>query len=548
MALKKFNFNATPQFEPLPGTNQQKNNAGGFSFVIDKWKMLERFLILGSDKGTYYVSEQKLTLDNARCVLACADENPKKLLDVLTQISVEGRAPRNDQALFALAILAAKSPQTLKNFDITTVARIGTHIYDFVGYVESQGLRKWGRSFRTLVGKWYLQDIDNLMYQVVKYRQRNGWSHKDLLRLSHVKPDTAMRNAVFSWITKGITESELYPGSKLNHFDCLQSAKTEAEVILILERSHLPWECVPTGFLKSPAVWESLLPTLPMTAMVRNLGRLSAIGMLTADSEAERQICAKLSNQEYIHKSRLHPIAILKALKTYEQGHGDKGKLTWTRNMLVAHALEAAFYLAFKNVTPTGKRLMLALDVSGSMGSTAIAGLNMTAREGSAAMALVTNNVEENCFFTMFSDGNRNNYPHKGIIPFKFEKGTFLIPFINAISGLPFGGTDCSLPMMYALENRIPIDAFIVYTDSETWAGDIHPTQALKLYREMSGIDAKEVVVGMTATEFTIADPSDDRQMDVVGFDASAPAVINDFIRGGTPSAVAAEEEPTVEE
>jgi 60 kDa SS-A/Ro ribonucleoprotein len=39
-------------------------------------------------------------------------------------------------------------------------------------------------------------------------------------------------------------------------------------------------------------------------------------------------------------------------------------------------------------------------------------------------------------------------------------------------------------------------------------------------------------VVGMTATEFTIADPSDAGMLDVVGFDAAAPAVMADFSRG----------------
>jgi 60 kDa SS-A/Ro ribonucleoprotein len=33
---------------------QAQNNAGGYSFVIDKWKRLDRFLIIGSSGGTYY--------------------------------------------------------------------------------------------------------------------------------------------------------------------------------------------------------------------------------------------------------------------------------------------------------------------------------------------------------------------------------------------------------------------------------------------------------------------------------------------------------------
>ena len=49
----------TPQTEPLPG--QIPNAAGGFYYPIDDWTLLDRFLILGSEAGTYYVSPVALT-------------------------------------------------------------------------------------------------------------------------------------------------------------------------------------------------------------------------------------------------------------------------------------------------------------------------------------------------------------------------------------------------------------------------------------------------------------------------------------------------------
>ena len=77
------------------------------------------------------------------------------------------------------------------------------------------------------------------------------------------------------------------------------------------------------------------------------------------------------------------------------------------------------------------------------------------------------------------------------------------------MSDLRFGGTDCALPMRYAIEREREVDAFVIYTDSETWAGDIDPVQALREYRERSGIAARLVVVGMISNGFTIADPDD---------------------------------------
>lgn len=104
--------------------------------------------------------------------------------------------------------------------------------------------------------------------------------------------------------------------------------------------------------------------------------------------------------------------------------------------------------------------------------------------------------------------------------------------FVLAMAaGLPFGGTDVALPMIYARKRGLEIDAFVVYTDSETWAGAIHPVQALQAYRRQTGIPARLVVVGMVSNGFSVADPDDAGMLDVVGFDTAAPALITDFIR-----------------
>lgn len=94
---------ATPQSEPSMNTKtpQIKNDAGGFVFEVSKWIMLERFLILGSEGGTYYVTEQKLTRDNAKNVIECIKEDANRVIDTIVAISDAGRAPKNDPALAA---------------------------------------------------------------------------------------------------------------------------------------------------------------------------------------------------------------------------------------------------------------------------------------------------------------------------------------------------------------------------------------------------------------------------------------------------------------
>jgi 60 kDa SS-A/Ro ribonucleoprotein len=111
---------------------------------------------------------------------------------------------------------------------------------------------------------------------------------------------------------------------------------------------------------------------------------------------------------------------------------------------------------------------------------------------------------------------------------------------------LPFSSTDCSLPMVRALENKEHVDAFVIYTDSETYMGKIHPQAALEQYRAATGIDAKLIVVGMTSNCLTIADPKDLNTLNLAGFDTATPRMINDFISGGLlpPPAPAAAASP----
>jgi 60 kDa SS-A/Ro ribonucleoprotein len=100
---------------------------------------------------------------------------------------------------------------------------------------------------------------------------------------------------------------------------------------------------------------------------------------------------------------------------------------------------------------------------------------------------------------------------------------------VKAVSDLPFGGTDCALPMLYAQALERGIDTFVIYTDSDV--GRHHPP-GRRSPRLPPGIDARLVVVGMVSNGFSVADPNDGGMLDVVGFDTATPQLISDFARG----------------
>ena len=540
-----FSTRRTPQSEPIPGTTQVRNSNGGFSFPVDDWVRLERFLILGSEGGSYYATERKLTFDNAEAVQRCVGADGLRTVARIVEISESGRAPKNDPAILALAIAASFGDDATRRaalHALPKVCRIGTHLFHFAEYVD--GMRGWGRGLRKAVANWYEeQEAGKLAYQAVKYQARDGWSHRDLLRLSHPKPQTESRKTVYHWITQGWpgVGDAPHPDEALKliwAFERAKRATSAGEISSLIRTYGLPREAVPSTYLNDVSVWAALLATqMPMTALIRNLATMTRVGLLTSGSEATGRVAELLTDEARLKSARVHPIALLSALKTYAQGRGERGTNTWTPVGKITDALNTAFYKSFRNVDATNKRWLLALDVSGSMDRGTIAGVpGLSPRVASAAMALVTSATEPDCQMVAFTAGGggmggRWGGGESGLTPLSLTSRQRLDDVVKQVSSLPMGGTDCALPMVWALKNQVEIDAFVVYTDSETWHGSIHPVQALREYRDRMGIAAKLIVVGMVANEFTIADPSDGGMLDVVGFDTASPQLIADFAR-----------------
>lgn len=556
---KLFNRRVTSQSQPIPGSTQVRNSGGGYSWQVDDWTRFDRFLILGAEGGTYYIGERDLVKQNHDALVRCIKADGVRAVNRIVEISDAGRAPKNDPAIFALALVVTHGDASAKAHafaNLGKVCRIGTHLFHFAEYVNA--MRGWGRGLRNAVGQWYVsREADALAHQAVKYKQRDGWSHSDLLRLAHPKAPSVQHDAVFRWMLNGANSlgerevkrkvrgedrvakygavGELPP--LIEAFEQVKRATNIIQVVKLIDEFDLPREAIPTQWLNEVKVWEALLERMPMMAMIRSLGKMTSLGLLKPFSDAKRFIVRKLRDETALKRSRIHPLAVLVAQKIYAQGHGDKGSLKWSPVSSVVDALDEAFYATFQNVEPCNKPVLLALDVSGSMAASMIAGSCISAREASAAMALITAATEPEHEIIAFSAPARGGYGgmhgggEPGITRVNLSPRMRLVDVIKRIEAVPMGGTDCALPMLWAARNQLNVSGFITYTDSETWAGNVHPAQALRQYRREFVGDAKAVVVGMTSNGFTLADPNDRGMLDVVGFDTTAPAVIADFVR-----------------
>jgi 60 kDa SS-A/Ro ribonucleoprotein len=554
-ALAGLNATETSQSLPIPGRDMVANNAGGFVFKLDEWKQLDRFLILGSEGGTFYVSEKKLTAENANKVLLLLQKDGLKVVAKTVEMLTSGRAPKPDTAIFVLALAAAKGDDATRKAALAAVPsalKTGTQLLKFVDTVN--GLRGWGRGLKKAIQLWFKErKAETLALQLVKYKQREGWSMKDVLRLAKPVPADDVQGKLFGWTAKkdnaAWAKAPVAPGDKALDFVwaaeqasglrlVAENADTvEAKAILaeanqasvkklvdLIVTYRLPREALPTEALNRAEVWEALLQEMPMTAMIRNLGTMSKIGLLKPLSDAEKLVAGRLTDAARLRGAKVHPIQVLSALRTYSSGRGVRSAATWTVSSKIVESLDEAFELSFGAVEPAGTRHLLGLDVSGSMSGGEIAGVpGLSPSAATAALAVVAARTEPWTAIMGFADSFRD----LGITARdRVDVAT------RKVSGLTFGSTDASLPMTWALENKIQVDTFVVMTDNETWSGRSHPVQALKKYRQATGIGAKLIVVGMTSTGFTIADPNDAGMLDVVGFDGATPAFMAKFAKG----------------
>ena len=516
---------------PIPGKTMVKNEAGGYVFPVDKWTLLDRFLILGTEGGSYYSSEKELTNFNANNVLDCIAEDGKRVVDKIIEIDKAGKAIKKNQLLFALALCAKNGSLETRRYAnsvVDSVCNIGTDILNYANFVNSLG--GWGSGTKRSIARWYNKPIDQLVYHLAKYQSRNGFSHRDVLRLTHTTPKNEQYDFAYAWATNKLTyeNGKFYRTKDLTEvphhkfiegFERIKTALSDDEVCKLITEYNLPRECIPTEFLNSPKVWDMLLQKMPMTATIRNLGKMSSVGILDQRSEGEKIVIERITNRDYIKSAKIHPMTILLALKVYEQGHGEKGSLSWNANRKILDALNKAFYNSFEFVEPSGKSLCLGVDVSGSMGWDH--GTIISPAMAAAAMAMVVARTEKDYFIGAFS----NKFVELPISP-----EMSLPEVLKITSNKTFGGTDASIPIEHAMKKKHQFDAFVIYSDGATWAGQQHVCQSLVQYRKNMQINSKLICCNFVANGISIVDPDDIGSLNLIGLDPSIPTTINSFI------------------
>lgn len=501
------------------------NSSGSKVFETSDKMKLKRFLILGTTANRMYSTPQKDMNKYTATIKEMVNKNPLETIELIANVSNQGLAKNNDYALYALAVALSygdNSAKYLVQQALPYVARTGTHLFHFVAFASE--MRGWGRSLVNTLRAWYLtKDPESLAYNIVKYRSRDGWSHRDIFRKIHIRPQTSDMDAIMAWTTRG--KVSLNTPSIMKAYEVAKTARLKDLPDLI--RAHkLTHEMIPPEHKNNVEVWKALLPDMKIQALLRNSNKLTQLGLLSNLTDTQNTYKRILLDETSLRNQRVHPFSVFASRAQYKTGRGNLGSSHWTPVDSVVSTMEEAFYKSFQFVEPTGKNIMLGIDVSGSMRMNKVLGMEyLNAATAAGLLAMTTIRSEANAYAYGFT---------AGLESFKdlhLRKSDTIEEVVKKCS-LPFGPTQLDLPMRYALEKKLDVDAFVIYTDNEVNAG-YHPAQMLNKYRkEMNKPDAKMIVCAFALNNFSIADPQDPNQLDVVGVSTDSPSIISDFIAG----------------
>jgi 60 kDa SS-A/Ro ribonucleoprotein len=539
----------TPQSQPIPGRSDMvPNGAGGYTFAKDPWRKLEDWLILGTSGGTYYLGEHAHTFTNVQVVHDAITADGPRAVALAVEVSTgrPPRAPKNHPALFLLAVAITRGDLETRRAAraaLPRVARTTFHQAIFFGYWKNLHGKptangtapKIGRLTRGALGDLLtIRPPDRVAFQACKAMARKTpqgepFSLRDVLRIAHPKAESEERRALFGWIAGNVPDERAR--AVLPSVDAFLTAKavtSAAEAINVVTERGVPWEFLPDAVLAEPAVWDALIDTIGLTALIRNLARMTRIGTLKPMGKATRRAVARLTDREALAAGRIHPLDVYLALRVYASGRSQphpKAPVQFcTPVPAILDALEEAYDASFGYTEPSGKRWLIAVDSSGSMSHASLTASGSplgSAYQVGCAMATIMARIERDFAYVIDVD--------TAVHESRITARTNLREIDHwRPSG---GGTDLSLPFSHARALRLEVDGVLVLTDNETWAGRAHPSQELAAYRNTVSPGARCVVASMTAAGHSVADPRDEGVLNIAGFDASLPQLVTGFVQ-----------------
>lgn len=206
------------------------------------------------------------------------------------------------------------------------------------------------------------------------------------------------------------------------------------------------WETQLSANGNNAETWEKLIDSgkVGYMALLRNLNNI-----LKANPRNVGKVLAKIADPVAVRKSKQLPFRFLSAYKTVNA------------SSKVYDALEAAVDASIDNLPKIPGTTVIAVDISGSMGSKISSKSDVRCCEIAMMLGMIANRICENAIlYTFDTEIKKYDVSHRnGIL------------YTTIHSNMYGGGTNMSLPFQKMIQSRVKCDRVIILSDNEVNSG-----------------------------------------------------------------------------
>lgn len=306
---------------------------------------------------------------------------------------------RPETLIFALAACARQQKsEKLRQLAYQLINELCKDTKDFLLFIsyaselsKQQSIPRngFGHGWRNAINKWYTsKNALNLAECVTKYKSRHGWTHKDIIKLSHpiirtLEPELQL---VFNYIMHGLpkTKKTFINETKIKDIidyieevEDFRQCEDAIRVAGLIRTSQLTLDHVNSKLMKSSDVWEALVDTMTLSSILENLQKMHNLGILLPESQVTEKLICALTSKDRIVKSKLQPSNFFMTLKNYEDPDGVpiclkrriarkyklRNRMLPSPDRRIIEALYSALNTSFTNVEPTGLRYLITVSI-----------------------------------------------------------------------------------------------------------------------------------------------------------------------------------------
>ena len=454
--VNKALFGSAPRGERAKPT-EDRNEAGGLAYRLDAKQALSRLMVTGCLSDVFYADAED-QLDSFKKLAAEVD------CDFLGKVAVYAREQgrMKDAPALACALLSNRGADGNRVLDLVFSRVVGNAkmLRNYVTMIRSGkfGRKSLGAANRRRLRAWFAARSPEALFK----QSAGDPSMRDLLRL--IRPasrEDKQRSALYDYfLGKPAAEKSENLPQLVKDFEAWKDPNNPR----IVDTPDLPLMML-TGVAlpkaAKKALWTSLARTMSWWALRMNLATL-ARNECFEDAEITKLVAARLGNREEVLKSGNYPYQILAAYKAAMSG-------THRLPNPVLLGLHAALDLSTENmVTLAAKRVVVAVDVSGSMNSP-ITGkrkgstTNMNCREVAALVAMCAVRRSADCRVVAFG---------QNLAEIRIDPAVPALTMAEKLGELNLGGTDCSLPFVWLNQEKVDADLVILVSDDQSWIDD----------------------------------------------------------------------------